>query len=411
MILYQFLMALALGPALVHQAFRSGRQAVAERLGLGPVPRAGGPKLWLHAASVGEVTSARWVLEALLAARPGLHLLVTTNTATARDRVRGWALPGLHAALAPFDSAGAAGRILDRWQPQALVIVENELWPARIAAAHSRGVPVLVIGAKISARSATRWAMARGLIGQTLKRLSWVSAQDAASLERLKGLGLPEAAAGPVLALKSMAGGNRLPPPFAPPAPRDRTLLAASTHEGEEALILTAFLSARAQFDWLILAPRHPRRSAEVAGVLRAAGIGFACRSAGEEPGSAPVYLADTLGEMDHWYAMAGACVIGGTFADRGGHTPWEPARHGSAILHGPSLHNFAPPFAALDRAGAALATQDGDSLGAALRGLNAARQAALAASASEILAPEGDGGAVIDRILDGLHSGATPGI
>jgi 3-deoxy-D-manno-octulosonic-acid transferase len=411
MILYQLLMALALGPALVHQFLRGGLAAVADRLGLGPAPRASGPKLWLHAASVGEVTSARWVLEAVLAARPGLQLLVTTNTATARDRVRGWALPGVHAALAPFDSAGAAGRLLDRWQPQALIIVENELWPARIAAADSRGVPVLVIGAKISARSAGRWAMARGLIGQTLQRLNWVSAQDEASLGRLKALGLPEASAGPVLALKAMTTGDNLPPPFTAPAPRDRTLLAASTHEGEEALILAAFLSARAQFDWLILAPRHPRRSAEVAGVLRAAGVAFACRSAGEEPGSAAIYLADTLGEMDHWYAMAGACVIGGTFTDRGGHTPWEPARHSSAILHGPSLHNFAPPFAALDRAGAALAATDSASLGAALRGLDAERQAALAASARAVLAPVGDGSAVINRILDGLRTSATPGI
>lgn len=405
MLLYQILMALVLPVALAHQALTGPRGALAERLGAGPAPAAG-PKLWLHAASVGEVTSARWVIEALLAARPGLQMLITVNTATARDRVRGWQLPGVQAALAPLDSAGAAGRILDRWQPQALVIVENELWPARIAAADSRGVPVLVIGAKLSERSARRWGWFPGLIGQVLGRLTWVSAQDQASLDRLAALGLPAEARGPIVALKAMAVANPAPPPFTAPAPRKRTLLAASTHEGEEALVLQAFQAARAQFDWLILAPRHPRRSAEVHAMLREAGVRFATRSRGEAP-DGPVYLADTLGEMDHWYAMAGATVIGGTFAPRGGHTPWEPARHGSALVHGPSLHNFAPPFAALGRAGGAVAVSDGADLARALTEMTPERQATLAAIAAEVLAPgaEGAGGeAVLRAILDAIR-------
>lgn len=399
MILYQLLMALVLPIGLVHQALRGPKGAVRARLGFGPPPNSG-TKLWLHAASVGEITSARWVIEAVLAARPGLQLLITTNSETGRDRVRAWALPGVTADLAPFDSAGAAGRILDRWQPQALIIVENELWPARIAAADSRGVPVLVIGAKLSARSAKRWGHFPGLIRQTLERLAWVSAQDAPSLHRLTALGLPAAAEGPIVALKALTTPSNLPPPFAPPAPRARTVLAASTHEGEEALVLAAFQQARRQFDWLILAPRHPNRSAEVQALLAAKGIPFATRSKGEAPHGA-VYLADTLGEMDHWYAMAGATVIGGTFAARGGHTPWEPTLHRSALLHGPSLHNFAAPFAALDRAGGAISVADGRGLGAAFDGLDGAAQSRLAAIAAEVLAPSTDGrDAVIAAIL-----------
>lgn len=403
MTLYQIVMAFALVVTLAHQALRGAKGALAERLGFGPAPAAG-PKLWLHAASVGEVTSARWVIEAVLAARPGLQVLVTTNTATGRERVRGWGLPGVQAALAPFDSAGAAARVLDRWQPQALVVVENELWPARLAACDNRGVPVLVIGARMSARSAARWRLLRGLVGPMLARIDWLSAQDADSRARFLALGLPPKAAGPVMALKSLGHAQPGPPPFAPPALREATLLAASTHEGEEALVLDAF-AAQSRFAHLILAPRHPRRGDDLAALLAARGLTVARRSKREIPApGAPVYLADTLGDMAHWYGMAGATVIGGSFAAKGGHTPWEPARQGSAILHGGSVHNFAAPFAALDRAGGALAVADAAELARALQGLDGMAQARMAAVAAEVLAPEADGAEVVAAILQGIR-------
>lgn len=393
MLLYRILMAL-LVPILLLRLARSGH--LSERLGFGPRP-APGPSLWLHGASNGELASARWVLEAVLAARPGLQLLVTVNTATARAMVAGWHLPGVTVAFAPLDGWGAAGRVLRRWQPLGLVLIENELWPARIAAAAQQGLPVLVIGARISERSAKRWQKLRGLIGQTLARVAWLSAQDDASMQRLLGLGLPAKAAGPVLALKAFTAQTAAEPPFAAPAARAETLLAASTHDGEEALILRGFLAS--QFRFLIIAPRHPRRAADIAGLLTTQNIRFAQRSRDETPGpETQVYLADTMGEMPLWYAMAGACVIGGTFADKGGHTPWEPALAGAAILHGPSLHNFAAPFAALDAAGGAIAVT-GD-LAAALSGLDAARQAELAAVARTVLRPEGDPQALLDGIL-----------
>lgn len=407
MILYQLLMVLAL-PVLLGLALARG--GLRERLGL--VPRPGpGPRLWLHGASNGELTSARWVLAALVAARPGLQVLVTANSATGRALVAGWGLPGVTAAFAPLDSAGAPGRVLDRWEPQALVIVENELWPSRIAAAHRRGVPVMVIGARMSERSAARWAGTGGLMRGMLGRIDWLSAQDEASLARFRRLGLPEAAAGPVVSLKAQGAGLAPgKPPFSLPVPRSRVLLAASTHAGEEEIALAGFLAAPEAFDLLILAPRHPRRSEEVQAMLRGRGIGFAARSKGEAPDAqCPVYLADTLGEMALWYAMAGACLIGGTFAPKGGHTPWEPAQAGCAILHGPDVSNNAAPFAALDRAGAALRVARPEDLGAALRGLDAARQGVLAARAAEALSPEDGGEAVVVALLNAVPVQSPP--
>ena len=404
MLIYRGLMALALPVLLALMAFRRLRGveppgAVAERLGIVPQP-APGPTVWLHGASNGELTSARWVLEALRAGRPGLQVLVTANTASARAMVRAWAIPGVTAALAPLDTGGAAGRVLARWHPALLVVVEAEFWPARLDAAHGAGVPVAWIGARMSERSARRWQRWGGLVPRLLAGVAYGSAQDAASADRLRALGLPPAAMGPVLMLKAGAVG-RAPEnlPFPPPALRERTLLAASTHAGEEALVLAAFVAARAagRLDHLILAPRHPRRAPEVVAAISATGLPFVQRSAGEVPGpQTPVHLADTMGEMGNWYAMAGICVIGGSFAPHGGHTPWEPAAQGAAILHGPSTTNFAEPFAALDAAGGALVVSDAAGLEAALLALTAEDMARMAAAARSVLAEKGDTAALI---------------
>lgn len=401
MLIYQILMALALPVWLVVAALRGG---LAERLGHVPPPAGPGPRLWLHGASNGELTSARWLVERVVAARPGVQVLVTANSATGRAMAAGWGLPGVVAAFAPLDTAGAPGRVLDLWEPQALMVIENELWPSRLAAADRRGVPVLLVGARMSERSAARWGRLGGLMRQVLGRLTWVSAQDAGSLARLRALGLPAEAAGPVVALKAVGADAAPDLPFPPPAPRARTFLAASTHEGEEEIALEGFLAARGCFDHLIIAPRHPRRAAEVAAMLQARGVEFVQRSKGQVPApGCPVHLADTMGEMAAWYAMAGACLVGGTFAPRGGHTPWEPARAGSAILHGPDVANNAAPFARLDAGGGALRLARGEDLGAALRGLDGPAQAALAAAARQLLAPEGDEVQVVAAVLAAL--------
>lgn len=398
MVLYRLILALVL-PVLAGLALLRGpRGALRERLGHGPAPQDAGPRLWLHGASVGELTSARWVLQGLVAARPGLQVLVTCNTGTARVMVAGWGMPGVQAALAPFDTAAAVGRVLRRWQPAALILVENELWPGRIAAAAAAGVPVLAIGARLSARSAARWARAPGLIRPMLAALTWVSAQDAASRERLASLGLPLAAQGPDLDLKALVARPRRAP-LKGPAARAHVLLAASTHEGEETPILEAFAAQR-QFSHLILAPRHPERGDDLARRIAARGLTLARRSQGGVPDAAqPVFLADTLGEMDLWYAMAGACLIGGSLVPKGGHTPHEPARHGCALLHGPSTENFAAPFARLDAADAALPVTSA-TLAAALDSLTPARQADLAVRAAPLLRPADSGDWLVGDLL-----------
>jgi len=363
--------------------------------------------IWLHGASNGELTSARRLIEALLDVFPDRALVITANTTTARDMVRGWGLARVSARLAPLDLRPVLARFRARWRPAALVVLENELWPNRIATMDG---PVLAVSARMSDRSAARWARRPGVMGAMLARIDWLAPQDDASGQRFVQLGLEPARLGPVTRFKQAVS---LPSPtveelgeLAVFFDRHDTVLAASTHAGEEAEVLRGFAQARAARPGLrlILAPRHPRRAEEVAGLIRAEGLELATRSGGARP-DAPVYLADTLGEMALWYALAGATFVGGSLVERGGHTPFEPIQAGSAVLHGPHVANFAEAYGALDAGQAALPVVDGAGLARALIELaepGAAQQQT--DRATRIATELGAGGDGIAQILAALR-------
>ncbi len=332
-----------------------------------------GPMIWLHGASNGELQSARAVIAALRRARPDLAVLVTCNNPTARAMVADWRLNGVTARLAPIDlrwltRAALAGRDL-----RLMVALEKEFWPNRMAVLAARGVPVAVIGAQISARGAAAWARWPRLVARVFAPVRLVVPQDATAAARFAGLGLNPARIATPVDLKSMAVADRSPLPadlVAAMGNRGDVILAASTHEGEEAPILAAFAALRAKRPTarLVLAPRHPRRADQVAQLVRAAGFDAGRRSLGQLP-EGPVYLVDRLGEMGIWYRLAGTVFVGGSLVERGGHTPYEPAVHGCAIIHGPATSNFAVAYARLDAAKAAVAITDAapDAFAAAL--------------------------------------------
>ncbi|MBM3604726.1 MAG: 3-deoxy-D-manno-octulosonic acid transferase [Alphaproteobacteria bacterium] len=331
------------------RARMGGSAALRERLvdEAPPSPAA----IWIHGASVGELTSARLVIEEL-AARHAVQ--VTANSETGRDLARGW---GLAARLAPLDLAGALERFLTATRPRLCVTIEGEFWPLRSRVLAERGVAQAMIGARMSERSAGTWGRLPRVIGPMLRRIEALSAQDQGSEARLLCLGLPAAALLPRLDLKLLAPAAITPP--APDEARDRTVLAASTHEGEDGPVLDAFARIRQERPdlRLILAPRHPRRADDIAALATGRGLPLARRSQGaQDMPKGGVLLVDTLGEMARWYARAGICLIGGSLRDHGGHTPWEPAAHGCALLHGPHVGNFLEAFDALEAAGAARA-------------------------------------------------------
>lgn len=378
--------------ALRLSALRPGQKALRQRLALDV---SGPADIWIHGASVGELTSARPVIQALARTH---SVLLTANSPTGRDMAAGW---GLRARLAPLDLPGALSRFLDQVRPRLQITIESEFWPLRSWMLARRAVPQVVIGARMSVRSAARWSRLPGLIRPVLGRLAALSAQDAGSEQRLTTLGAPGGAILPRLDLKLLTPAGVTPP--LPSADRDRTVLAASTHDGEEALVLDAWQDLRRRHPGLrlILAIRHPQRGDAVADLLAGRGIAFARRSAGGA--GAEVLLADTLGEMDRWYGAAGLCLVGGSLTDRGGHTPWEPAAHAAAILHGPHVGNFAEAYDALDRAGAACRA-DAASLADRLDDLIAHPLAArrMGRAARRVLdSRAGDPAALIDRLRE----------
>ncbi|PRY22610.1 3-deoxy-D-manno-octulosonic-acid transferase [Aliiruegeria haliotis] len=380
-----------------------------ERLGHGAVPTEAGRTFWVHGASNGELTSARRLIETLLERDADLRIVVTANSLTGRALATGWGHPRLTARLAPLDFRFCLMRFLSQCRPELLILLEGDLWPNRLVLTAARGASVAMISARISEKSARHWSRRPRLCRAIFGAVSLLSAQDAASETRFLSLGLQPEALAPRLTLKATV---TLPQPdpalrarYARHFDRDATWLAASTHEGEEQQVIAAHLAARAARPGLrlILAPRHPRRGPEVAALLDSAGLDFATRSKGEDPGDAEVYLADTLGEMPLWYALSGACFVGASLVPKGGHTPYEPAQFGCAILHGTDLTNFAEQYARLEETHAAIQVTDGASLGAALGALTPDRCRSLAAAAHDALGL--DAGPELPTLCDRLLS------
>ncbi len=392
--LYRLIFALVLPMLLIRLGLRvaAGKEAagtLAERLGFGAATVPGA--VWLHAASNGELVSARPLIEEMLDRAPDLRLLITVNTVTARALAEGWmrepALTGrLAVRMAPLDSRGCLGRFFARHAPSALIVIENEIWPNRLAMAGERAIPVLIAGGRMSARSARRWRKI-GLGRVLAPAIGAVSAQDEASAAGFRGFGVPEARMLPAVNLKTAVAPAAAT--WSPGWERALTVLAASTHEGEDEIVLDAFRVAREQVPGLrlILAPRHPRRAPAIARLIADRGLNVAIRSAGDDSATADVLLADTMGEMANWYRAASVCFVGGTLVDKGGHTPFEPVACGAAVVHGPFTENHRAPFGALDAAGAAVAVRDAATLGPALA-MGGAEAARLAARATEALGP-----------------------
>jgi 3-deoxy-D-manno-octulosonic-acid transferase len=392
---------------------------LAERRGIAGAPRPAGRLLWLHAASVGETQSVLPLVARLHEARPDLAVLLTTATVTAArlipDRLgeraaepeRSGLLPGrpwLVHQFAPLDVPAWIACFLDHWRPDAAGFVESELWPNAIAALRQRKVPAALVNARLSPRSFARWRFAPGLARRVLAGFALVLPQSAGDADRLARLG----------ATVEPAGNLKLATPPLPADPAEQARLAAlfgadpvwvaaSTHRGEEALVLAAHRSALTEIPGLrlILAPRHPERGAEVAEAAAAAGFAAPRRSAGADP-AGPVWIADTLGELGLLYRLGLGAYVGGSLVPRGGQNPLEPARLGRPVAFGPHMGNFAEIAAMLRGAGAASEVAGPEALAAWVLRLvrdpawrEGAGRAAAAAAAAHAM--------VLDRMAEGL--------
>lgn len=379
-----------------------------ERMGQPGLARPKGRVAWFHAASVGEAVSLLEILRRIEVGRPDLTCLVTTVTLTSAQIMAARLPPRCVHQFAPLDVAPWVERFLAHWRPDLAVWTESELWPATLVETGRRGVPMVLINARVSTRSYKRWRWAGGMARALLGRFSRILAQDETAAEHFRRLGADPERLEVTGSLKEGAAplGHdeaeriRIARAFA-----GRSVwLAASTHVGEEEAALAAHARARRALPMLalILAPRHPVRGDGLAQMMRGRGLVVAQRSKGEPvTPDTDVYLADTLGEMGLWYRVASVSFVGGSLVEVGGHNPFEPALLGSAILHGPHVRNFADGYARLGAAGAAVEVRDEEELAGALTAaLSPDRAAAMAAAAWDAMS---DGADVTDRVLEVL--------
>ena len=350
--LYTFLLAIATSFIFFRWLWRSRkvpgyRQRWTERLGYVSVQN-NVSSIWIHAVSVGEFIAATPLIKALLEEYPTHTIWVTTTTPTGSSQVIKQFSDQVQHTYVPIDLPSAVNRFLARCRPALCIIMETELWPNLIYHTHARSIPILLANARLSERSCRGYQRIAKLTRQMLANITLVAAQSEKDGEQFVRLGLDRK--------KLMVAGNIkfdlcLPPSLLAEGKQLRsswgnrpTIIAASTHEGEESIILNAFTAIQKKYSTalLLLVPRHPDRFDKVAKLCLAKGFRIAHRSMKQLPDQkTDILLGDTIGELRLLYAASDIALVGGSLLPVGGHNLIEPAALRLPILSGTHLHNF----------------------------------------------------------------------
>lgn len=341
------------------------RQHVGERYGF-YTQAVQAPVIWVHCVSVGETRATQPLINALLAQYPQHQLLITHGTPTGRDTSSQLfkaeiASGRVLQAYLPVDTAGAAKRFLNHFKPALGLLMETELWFNLIDQATRLHIPIALLSARLSAKSAAGYAKLGSLTRQGLQQLALVAAQTAADAERLQALGArqsiicgnlkfdvtpPADSADKGAALRQLLGQHRT------------VCMAASTREGEESLILDAVQGTNVL---TLLVPRHPQRFAEVESLLKSRGLHYVLRTQLTQPitDDVQVVLGNSMGEMYTYYAASDFAVMGGSLQPLGGQNLIEAAAMGVPTILGPHMFNFAQVAQAAVMADAAVQLKD----------------------------------------------------
>ncbi|MBZ5515050.1 MAG: 3-deoxy-D-manno-octulosonic acid transferase [Acidobacteriia bacterium] len=375
--------------------------------------------IWIHAVSVGETLAVVGLVRELQRRYPGRKIFLSHVTPAGRDAGRRRIPEVAGQFFLPLDWNWSASRALERIRPALLVIVETELWPNLLRAARRRGARIVLVNARLSARSFRRYQWVRGFMRRVLGSLEVVCAQSELDGERFRALGAPRE--------RTVVTGN-LKFDFAPPrlgefpamlrralgiAGRQPVVVAASTMPGEEALLprMWAEIQRRHPEALLILAPRHPARFGEVGALASSQGIALVLRTSlqGDERqvatqlASAKILLLDSIGELAGIFELADVVFMGGSLVPTGGHNLLEPAFWAKPIIFGPHMENFRDIARLFLESGAALQVANSEALGKAILELlgDAARAKKLGEAARAVL--ERERGAT-DRVLGQLE-------
>lgn len=342
------------------------RQRLLERFAWIQSPQAP-VRVWLHAVSVGETMAARPLIEALLAEYGERTVFVTSTTLTGSDLVQQLFTDRVQHAYFPYDLPGIVSRYLEHLRPGVFVSMETEIWPNLWHACSRRQIPVILANARLSSRSVRRYQKVQGFISGVLNEATLIAcrhSQDArhfralgAAVNRVRVIGDIKADIQPReeevrqgQVFRQQWGSER------------QVLVAASTHETEEATLLDIFRQLQTVVPdiLLVMVPRHPERFAEVANLIERQGFFCQKRSAGSHfTPEVEVILGDSMGEMMSWYASADVVFIGGSLIPRGGHNPLEPLSFGVPVVSGSQVFNFQNTFSRLVKLQAAFVVED----------------------------------------------------
>jgi 3-deoxy-D-manno-octulosonic-acid transferase len=352
--------AVPLAPALIKRRLKQGKEdpaRVGERRGMSADIRPDGPLVWIHGASVGEVLAAAALIERLRALN--IRILLTSGTVTSAAIVAKRFPADIIHQYVPYDSPRYVARFLDHWRPSLALFIESDLWPNLILSSAARRLPMVLINGRMSQRSFPRWRRITATISALLGRFDVCLAQSQVDADRFAALGsrnvittgnlkldvpAPPADAGKLERLMAVTRGRPI-------------IVAASTHPGEENILLEAHRALAAYFPSLlsVVVPRHPDRGEAIARDIAASGLQVGLRSREQLPtATTDIYVADTMGELGLFYRLAPIVFMGGSLVPHGGQNPIEAIKLGASIVHGPHTFNFTDVYEALDNAGGA---------------------------------------------------------
>jgi 3-deoxy-D-manno-octulosonic-acid transferase len=344
------------------------REKVGERFGRYASPAGAGGAIWIHCVSLGETRAAAPLVARVLREMPDATVLLTHMTATGRAAGAELAKDRVVQAWLPYDVPFAVRAFLAHWKPRFGLLMETEVWPNLVAACRERAIPLFLVNARLSERSLRGYRRFASLTQPMFAALSGVAAQTDADAKRLREAGAREVAVTGNLKFDvgvdegMLAGGRALREHFGAGRP---CWVAASTRDGEEALILDALAQHPLPDDALtVVVPRHPQRFDEVAALLDTRGLSYVRRSAGASASSGTRFvLGDSLGELVAYYAAADVAFVGGSLLPLGGQNLIEPIAVGTPTLIGPHTFNFAEAASQAVAAQAALRVDDARAL------------------------------------------------
>ena len=399
-------------PIILRGRLRRGKEDPArmrEKLGIASAPRPKGRLIWLHAVGVGEVLA----LPALIAALSKIldkqaipfHFLITTSALTSAQAWQNNRVENTTHQFLPLDFHRFNRRFLNHWHPDIAIWAERDVWPGMTHTLARRGIPQVIVNGRMDADSYRAKSAWRGLFGAVYRVFDWIDVQDELSLQHFASLGVERGklhcsgslkTSGPALADLPLQRAE-----WRAHLGETRLWLGASTHKGEEAVVLSAQVGVKNRA--LLLAPRTPHRAEEVYYIATGLGLS-ACLIKDGLPPAEPydVYVETQIGQMGLWYRLADFAFVGGSLCAVGGHNPYEPARLDCAIMHGAEVSNFAEDYRVFDAKGAAVLVSDSADIARVLAGGLAGFDREALVKNAQILAQSGEASlaCVAERIV-----------